>query len=57
MTGKAVPAEQQRWIMSKNATLDELAMGNMTIYQGWRFVMQWAAPAAIAIIFALGLFN
>lgn len=39
------------WVMSKEATMDELAMGDGPAYRSWRIIMRYVAPAAIAAIF------
>jgi len=45
------------WIMSEQATLDELAIGNGIVYRAWRFIMRYLAPIAMAIIFVIGFMN
>ncbi len=41
------------WIMSEQATRDELALKNERIFHAWRFIMRYPAPIAIACIFIL----
>jgi NSS family neurotransmitter:Na+ symporter len=38
------------WVMSEEATKEELGMGNNLAYRSWRFVMRYLAPVAIALI-------
>ncbi|MBT7225126.1 MAG: sodium-dependent transporter, partial [Gammaproteobacteria bacterium] len=38
------------WVMSEEATKEELGMGNNQAYRSWRFVMRYLAPVAIALI-------
>jgi NSS family neurotransmitter:Na+ symporter len=38
------------WVMSEEATRDELGMGNNLAYRSWRFVMRYLAPGAILLI-------
>ncbi|MFT4824703.1 MAG: NSS family neurotransmitter:Na+ symporter [Pseudohongiellaceae bacterium] len=38
------------WVMSEEATRDELGMGNNFAYRSWRFVMRYLAPGAILLI-------
>lgn len=45
------------WIMSENATRDELAMNNETVYHSWRFIMRYMAPVTIGVIFVFNFFN
>ena len=45
------------WVMSEPATREELALGNSLVYRGWRFIMRYLAPIAIAVIFVIGLLN
>ena len=42
------------WVMSEQATRDELAIENDLIFHSWRFIMRYLAPIAITIIFILG---
>jgi neurotransmitter:Na+ symporter, NSS family len=39
------------WVMSEQATREELAIGNGLVYRSWRFIMRYLAPIAIVIIF------
>lgn len=43
------------WIMSEQATQDELNIKNVYVFRAWRIVMRYLAPGAIATIFILGL--
>ena len=45
------------WVMSEQATREELAIGNEAVYRGWRFIMRYLAPIAIAVIFVLSFLN
>jgi NSS family neurotransmitter:Na+ symporter len=40
-------------IMSEQATRDELAFKNESLFRAWRFIMRYPAPVAIACIFLL----
>ncbi len=39
------------WLMSKNASVDELNMGEGIAYDSWRFLVRFIAPLAVIIIF------
>lgn len=39
------------WVMSEQATRNELAMKNEAVFRAWRFIMRYLAPIAIASIF------
>ncbi|MFQ5661109.1 MAG: sodium-dependent transporter [Gammaproteobacteria bacterium] len=43
------------WMMSENATRDELSTSNIIVYRSWRFIMRYIAPSAIAAIFIYSL--
>jgi NSS family neurotransmitter:Na+ symporter len=43
------------WVMSEQATLDELGLKNGFAYRSWRFIMRYLAPFAIVAI-TLGTF-
>lgn len=45
------------WCMSKNATVDELGLGDTKFYRAWRFTLRYIAPAGVILIFmnAVGL--
>jgi neurotransmitter:Na+ symporter, NSS family len=45
------------WIMSEQATRDELNLGNGVVYRGWRFIMRYLAPVAIMLIASFTIFN
>lgn len=45
------------WVMSEQATREELAIGNGLVYRAWRFIMRYLAPIAIAVIFVIGFLN
>jgi NSS family neurotransmitter:Na+ symporter len=45
------------WVMSKQATSEELAIGDGAVYRAWRFVMRYLAPIAIAVIFVINFLN
>ena len=38
------------WVMSKEATREELGMGDSFGYQIWLFIMRFLAPAAIFLV-------
>jgi len=44
-------------VMSEQATRDELAIKNETIFRAWRFIMRYPAPLAISAIFILNFFS
>lgn len=39
------------WIMCRNSTSEELEMGTGTLYQTWRFLARYVAPAGVLLIF------
>ena len=39
------------WLMSKEATLDELEIGDHTGYRLWRFLVRFVTPVAVIVIF------
>ena len=45
------------WIMSEQATRDELGLGNGLAYRGWRFIMRYLAPVAIVLITLITFIN
>jgi len=45
------------WIMSEQATCDELGLGNGPAYRGWRFIMRYLAPVAIVLITLITFIN
>lgn len=45
------------WIMSEQATCEELGLGNGLLYRGWRFIMRYLAPIAIATISLMTIVN
>lgn len=38
------------WVMSKQATIDELGLGDGLAYRSWRFIMRYLVPVAIVTI-------
>ncbi len=38
------------WFMSREATRDELDMGDGLAYQSWRFLVKWVAPTLVLIV-------
>jgi len=45
------------WIMSRDATLEELGMGNSLGYRSWLFVMRFLAPIAIFLVAAVTILS
>ena len=45
------------WIMSEQATRDELGLGNGLVYRSWRFIMRYLAPLAIVVITLMTFIN
>ncbi|UTW10403.1 sodium-dependent transporter [Marinobacterium rhizophilum] len=45
------------WFMQRSAIMDELAMKNKLHFQLWYCVLRFVAPVAVAIIFALNLYQ
>jgi NSS family neurotransmitter:Na+ symporter len=45
------------WIMKRNSSVDELAMGEGTAYTLWRFLVRYVTPVGVVIVFlkAIGL--
>jgi NSS family neurotransmitter:Na+ symporter len=45
------------WVLSRGASVDELAMGEGAIYRVWRVLIRYIAPLAVALVFlnAVGL--
>jgi len=45
------------WVMCRNSSTEELAMGTGLRYQAWRLLARFVAPAAVALVFlnAVGL--
>lgn len=39
------------WFMSREATRDELDMGDNLAYNTWRFLVKWVAPTMVLIVF------
>ncbi|MDH5778436.1 MAG: sodium-dependent transporter [Gammaproteobacteria bacterium] len=39
------------WVMSKEASMEELNMGNGVMYKGWRFLVRYVTPIAVLIVF------
>jgi NSS family neurotransmitter:Na+ symporter len=42
------------WIMSKESTRDELALGNETLFSLWHFLIRFVVPPAVLLVFILG---
>lgn len=38
------------WFMSREATRDELDMGDGLAYQSWRFLVKWVAPTLVLVV-------
>ncbi len=45
------------WVMSEQATREELGLGNGFVFRGWRFIMRYLAPAAISLIGLITFIN
>ena len=45
------------WVMSKEATRDELGLGDSLGYRTWLFIMRFLAPAAIFLIAAVTILS
>ena len=47
------------WLMSRQSTVDELAMGNGVAYQAWRLLLRYVAPIFVVLIFlhAIGIID
>jgi NSS family neurotransmitter:Na+ symporter len=43
------------WMMSKNSTLEELALPDGPRYKYWRFILKYVAPVAFGVIFISSL--
>ncbi len=43
------------WVMCRNSTSEELDMGTGALYQIWRFLARFVAPAMVLLIFLRGL--
>lgn len=43
------------WVMCRNSTSEELDMGTGALYQLWRFLARYVAPAMVLLIFLRGL--
>ncbi|MEE9552564.1 MAG: sodium-dependent transporter, partial [Gammaproteobacteria bacterium] len=39
------------WLMSKNASIEELAMGEKLAYKSWRITVRYIAPIGVIVIF------
>jgi neurotransmitter:Na+ symporter, NSS family len=39
------------WVMCKNSTAEELDIGTGALYNWWRFLARWVAPAAVLLVF------
>ena len=47
------------WLMSRQSTVDELAIGDGTTYRVWRTILRYVAPIFVILIFfhAIGILN
>ncbi|TCK04895.1 sodium-dependent transporter [Marinobacterium mangrovicola] len=45
------------WYLPREMTEDELALRSSGIYLIWRFVLRYISPAAVAVVFALNLYQ
>ncbi|MEQ8954419.1 MAG: sodium-dependent transporter, partial [Gammaproteobacteria bacterium] len=45
------------WVMSADATRDELGMGNSRTYRVWRFIMRYVAPVGIFLVAAVTILS
>jgi len=43
------------WVLSRAASVDELAMGEGLAYRLWRMLIRYVAPLAVAVVFIAGL--
>jgi len=43
------------WIMSRQASLDELELADAGLYRVWRFLIRYAAPVAIGVLMVFAL--
>ena len=43
------------WFVSRSAAMDELAMGSETLFDAWRILIRYLAPAAVLVIFIFGV--
>ncbi|MFT5481667.1 MAG: NSS family neurotransmitter:Na+ symporter [Halieaceae bacterium] len=43
------------WFISSESASDELGMASQGIFKLWRFLIRWPVPAAITVIFVMGL--
>ncbi|MBV1789007.1 sodium-dependent transporter [Marinobacterium sp. D7] len=45
------------WYLTREMTEDELSLRSALIYHAWRVVIRYVSPAAVAVIFALNLYQ
>ncbi|KAF0193318.1 MAG: neurotransmitter:Na+ symporter NSS family [Gammaproteobacteria bacterium] len=45
------------WVMLRETTLQELAIGDGTGYRIWRFLIRYVTPLAVIVVFASGILN
>ena len=43
------------WYISSESSRDELDLKSEFVYKCWRFLLRWPVPAAVAIIFLMGV--
>ena len=43
------------WFVSRSAAMEELAMGSQTLFDAWRLLIRYLAPAAVLVIFVFGV--
>ncbi|MEM7284552.1 MAG: sodium-dependent transporter, partial [Pseudomonadota bacterium] len=43
------------WKMCQNSSSEELDIGTAGLYRGWRLLIRWVAPIAVAVIFVRGM--
>jgi NSS family neurotransmitter:Na+ symporter len=39
------------WVLSKSASVDELRMGEGTLYRVWRTLIRYVAPLGVFVVF------
>ncbi len=43
------------WMMSRSSTMEELRLGNGTIYRFWYFLVRYVSPVGVLLVFMRGL--
>lgn len=38
------------WVLSRNSTMEETGLGESVLYRGWRFLIRYVAPVAVAAV-------